>query len=479
MQLTGDVHDASTLPANRASIILFIDRSSDSFSVRRESKKALDAFRLLALRHHISNRNHGQSTIKLAKASHEIYQAFSASRGPGLELFPALQKLNLKDKMSVTITDGGKQILLENFISDLQGSSLHEILANLLQKKKELSLSSLAKDAGFQLLSEDLEIKGTEAFPSESELQSSQVLKRFQKDDPKVSVNQDKDTMLQTPVTFKPDIDGESKLTDAASSQTVHEKDHIGKSGKSSAQSTRFDLTKVVANAPNTMSEEDTFTGVHGQIQQKGFNISFFFCDGHFRLLKALTPLNSKIPSVAIIDPTVQKHFILPEKAVFCYSLLSDLVDGFLNGSLPSYQQSETVVQSPRQAPNPPFVNLDFHEVDAIPQVTADTFSELVLGNQSDLENPANAWDRDVLVLFSNNWCGFCQRMETVVREVYRALMGYANVLNEGSRRQNFLLTEGKKLFSLNILVLHENFMPATSLFFHLNIYASAFLICD
>ncbi|KAL3510145.1 hypothetical protein ACH5RR_029546 [Cinchona calisaya] len=441
-ELTEDAYDVPTLPANRASILLFIDRSSDSLSIRKESKEALDAFRQLALHHHISNHTSRESNTEV-NSSHETYQVFSTSRTPRFELFPELQKLNMKDKMSVTIMNDRKQISVEKFISDLQGSSLHEILENLLKQKKELKLSSLAKDAGFQLLSEDFEIKAAGALPAQPKLQSNQVLEFSQKDDLEGTFDQDKDLKPQSPVTFKQEIDEESKLTDAASSQAVHEKDPTGKSKESSA--IQFHTTKGVGYAQDRTSEEERLAGVHDQMQQKEFRGSFFFCDGHFRLLKAFTASSSKVPSVVIIDPIKQKHFILPETAALSYSLISDFLDGFLNGSLPSYQQSETVVHRTREAPVPPFVNLDFHEAESIPRVTAHTFSELVLGNQSDSKHNGNPWDRDVLILLSNSWCGICQRMEMVVREVFRAINGYEKVLKNGSSSKNSLLTKGER----------------------------------
>ncbi|XP_027097232.1 uncharacterized protein [Coffea arabica] len=385
-ELTDDMYDVPTLPANRASILLFIDRSSDSLSIRKDSKEALDAFRQLAMHHNISKHMPGRSTIKLIKSSDET------SRG-----------------------------------HDLQGSSLHEILENLLQKKKELKLSSLAKDAGFQLLSEDFEIKDAEPLPVQPEFQPN--LEFSQKDDIEDTLGLDRDPKLQNHVSFKPVTDEESRLTDATSSYLGHQNDPIGKNEESSAEYTRIHTTKG--------AEEERLAGVHEQTRHKGFSGSFFFCDGHSRLLGALTASGLKIPSVVIIDPIMQKHFILPETATLSYSSLSDFLDGFLNQSLSPYRQSETVLQSPREAPVPPFVNLDFHETESIPRVTAHTFSELVLGNQSDSVNDGNPRDKDALVLLSNSWCGFCQRMEMVVREVFRAIQGY-----DRSSSKNSLLTK-------------------------------------
>ncbi|XP_027097234.1 uncharacterized protein [Coffea arabica] len=355
-ELTDDMYDVPTLPANRASILLFIDRSSDSLSIRKDSKEALDAFRQLAMHHNISKHMPGRSTIKLIKSSDET------SRGHG-----------------------------------------------------------------FQLLSEDFEIKDAEPLPVQPEFQPN--LEFSQKDDIEDTLGLDRDPKLQNHVSFKPVTDEESRLTDATSSYLGHQNDPIGKNEESSAEYTRIHTTKG--------AEEERLAGVHEQTRHKGFSGSFFFCDGHSRLLGALTASGLKIPSVVIIDPIMQKHFILPETATLSYSSLSDFLDGFLNQSLSPYRQSETVLQSPREAPVPPFVNLDFHETESIPRVTAHTFSELVLGNQSDSVNDGNPRDKDALVLLSNSWCGFCQRMEMVVREVFRAIQGY-----DRSSSKNSLLTK-------------------------------------
>ncbi|XP_027154273.1 uncharacterized protein LOC113754129 isoform X2 [Coffea eugenioides] len=364
-ELTDDMYDVPTLPASRASILLFIDRSSDSLSIRKDSKEALDAFRQLAMHHNISKHMPGGSTIKLTKSSDET------ARG---------------------------------------------------------------HDAGFQLLSEDFEIKDAEPLPVQPEFQPN--LEFSQKDDIEDTLGLDRDTKLQNHVSFKPVTDEESRMTDATSSYLGHQNDPIGKNEESSAEYTRIHTTRV-GDGQERMPEEERLAGVHEQTRHKGFSGSFFFCDGHSRLLGALTASSLKIPSVVIIDPIMQKHFILPETATLSYSSLSDFLDGFLNQSLSPYRQSETVLQSPREAPVPPFVNLDFHETESIPRVTAHTFSELVLGNQSDSVNDGNPWDKDALVLLSNSWCGFCQRMEMVVREVFRAIQGY-----DRSSSKNSLLTK-------------------------------------
>ncbi|KAJ6678161.1 TRANSPORTER putative (DUF179)-RELATED [Salix viminalis] len=184
------------------------------------------------------------------------------------------------------------------------------------------------------------------------------------------------------------------------------------------------------------------------QLNFQNFKGSFFFCDGNYRLLSALTG-ETRIPSLVLIDPLSHQHYVFPEYTNLSYSSLEDFLHGFLNGNLIPYQRSESEPESPREETHPPFVNMDFHEADSIPEVTAHTFSEQVLGfNQSDNGIAANAWNGDVLVFFSNSWCGFCQRMELIVREVHRSIKGFVNMLKTGSRTGETVITDGnlKKL---------------------------------
>ncbi|KAI5443515.1 hypothetical protein KIW84_012237 [Lathyrus oleraceus] len=133
-----------------------------------------------------------------------------------------------------------------------------------------------------------------------------------------------------------------------------------------------------------------------------------------------------------IVDPFWQQHYVYPEEKSFNLASLHGFLSEFLSGTLLPYQLSEDVLQGQREARHPPFVNSDFHEVDSIPRIIAHTFSELVIGfNLSNKENTSNAWNKDVLVLFSNSWCAFCQRMDLIIREVYRTIKGYVDTLND------------------------------------------------
>lgn len=190
---------------------------------------------------------------------------------------------------------------------------------------------------------------------------------------------------------------------------------------------------------------------------------SFFFVDGNYQLLRTLTA-DSRIPSLVILDPVQEQHFVLSQEMNISYLSILSFVDKFLNENLSPFERSVLSTQSSREMPKPPFVNLDFHEVDYIPQVVSSTFCELVMGfrpcasrsivpfsNPQDLNS---AWNIDVLVLFSNSWCGFCQRMELIVREVYRAFKNFTNSSLSQSNNVDSLQIKGTHTFA--VITLHH-----------------------
>lgn len=419
-ELEGDGHALEpVLPANRPSILLFVDRSSNSVEIRSKSKEALDAFRELAL--HIYKVQDGHSSERLF----QDYQAFRSTIGPPkLKLSPTAQVIKLKEKMStIMIVNEGKHVTLDQISSDLQVSSLHEILQHLLQKKKEAKLSSLAKDLGFQLLSDDIDIKLVNPLPPRTEIQSNSISRKAAKEDlvsRGVELDQDESPNAASDGQLKSQCDEEKK-------------ENADPSIQSSTETEQFISGHKLDNAVGMKDEERSYLqvdkSVHHQIQFPGLKGSFVFSDINYRLLQALTG-GSKIPGLVIVDPAVEQHYVFPEENDLSYSSMTDFLTRFLNGSLLPCIQSESVLQNPKEALQPPFVNVDFHEVDSIPRITSNSFSEMVLGlNQSD----SDVWYKDVLVLFSNRWCGFCQRMELIVRELYRATRGYIGTFKSGS----------------------------------------------
>lgn len=460
MQLEGDKNDIEpALPANKPSMLLFVDRSSDLSETRGRVKEALDAFRELALHYYISNQISEQERELPEKPSVQDYQALgSIAKHPRFKLSPTARKIKLKEKLStIMIVNDEKHVTLDKIASNLEDSSLPKILARLLQQNKELKLSSLVKELGFQLLSDDIDIKSTNTLPSQR-VQPDQVSPVVFKEGLNSNTDDlDKDQPTERSLSAQVQ-EGNSKLTDGEPSSQYNEGtkayvDNIKQLISVGAHQSVTALKDVVVEEkiPEDVAvEQNKFSHVDNlgeqQLHFQSFEGSFFFSDGNYRLLRAMTG-GSKIPSVVIIDPTLQQHYVLPQESNFSYSSLTDFLDGFINGSLLPYQRSEPVIQSPREATRPPFVNVDFHEMNSVPRVTTHTFSELVLGfNQSDTKYAVHAWNKDVLVLFSNNWCGYCQRMELVVREVYRAVKGYMNALMGGSRDVEKLFNSGKYL---------------------------------
>ncbi|KAL0283450.1 UNVERIFIED_CONTAM: hypothetical protein Sangu_2889200 [Sesamum angustifolium] len=489
----------ATLPEKRPTMLLFVDRSSNSMQIRLESQKALNALRELAERTEMLNQNRGRSTIRNGKTSTEINQAsWSTPKHPRIKPFATSQKVILTDKMSIMLMNEGQQVTLENLVPDLQGSSVHEILTYALKRQKELKLSSLAKDAGFQLLSKDFDIEVVESLPSHTKDQSKRVsgetpvcdgesadidkkhipavssskLHVELPDQSDVSEDQSNPVSGETPVSDRLETaDIDKKQIPAVSSSKLHEElpdpsdvkyilqdrkeDFLDKSSLSPVEhESGHHSTGMTTDSTESWNVRETrYSGLE-ENAEKGFTGSFYFLDGQYRLLETLTG-GTKIPSVVIVDPISQKHYVLPEQSVFSYSSLYAFVSDYITGKLPPYQQSAAIVPSSRDSQRPPFVNLDFHETDSIPLVTTNTFAELVLGNKSDPKNSGRPWDRNVLVLFSNSWCGFCQRMELIVREVYRALKSYGNIKINSTRKEKLMLTEYVGDAALNLPLIY------------------------
>ncbi|KZV45970.1 hypothetical protein F511_10660 [Dorcoceras hygrometricum] len=389
------------LPARRPSALLFIDRSSASMQIRTESQRALNAFREFVQHYEISNNIHGLATIQPGKStSHTKRASWSTLKRPFFQHFPASKTLVLEDKMSVMITKDGRKLTLEDLVSDLQGSSMHETLTNAINRKKEIKLSSLAEDAGFQLLSTDFDIKVVESLPSTSEVQPHPILGETLGDTIlKGTIDKDK-----AQISAFNSIEQHEELLDPSYGDHVlldSKEASLDKGSQSSVISEDIQhLTGISTDsAPHGDVEDKQILEIDDDIPKKNAGISFFFIDGQARFLDTLTG-QSKVPAVVLIDPIAEKHYLLAEQSNLNSSMLSDFVNDFLRGKLAPYQQSVPTVPSPKEAPRAPFVNLDYHEKDSVPLLTAHAFAKLLLGNISDTENYGRSWDGNILILF-------------------------------------------------------------------------------
>ncbi|XP_019096883.1 PREDICTED: uncharacterized protein LOC104765847 isoform X2 [Camelina sativa] len=432
----------SSFPASKPSIILFVDRSSGCLEDRRRSMKALDTFREVAAQHKLSDIKNWKNDIKS-----ENFVGQAAQESGSVSLPKTVRKfktIKLENKVSFMILDGDKKVALDTIAPGpgMEGSSLQEILTNLLHRRRESKLGSIAKDVGFRLLSDDVHIKVMDALPSQAEVISRQDTASSLAEGSSVISPQSKEGDVQNRVTMSSEGKDEMKSFESESSSPSDE-DQVSTDGTEQLVITETDKTEV--NLTDNVKEEINVS-LHSEPKEdpvhNSFTGSFFFSDANYALLRALTG-DVKIPSAVIVNPALQQHYVLPvlqHELGFSYSSLVEFLHGYLNGRLSPYTRSESTIEMPRNATVPPFVNLDFHEVDSIPRVTVNTFSHMVHAwNQSSAEKALCPLCQDVLVLFSNNWCGFCQRMELVLREVYQSLKEYKEITQGGYRNNQGL----------------------------------------
>lgn len=153
MQLQDEGHEFEpTLPADKSSIILFIDRSSESAKIRRRSVSALEVFRKVALSSH--------SLKPETRRTGSGLKSILRSSDLNMRVSVAPKSAKYKNHMAFMITKDGEAVALGNLADSLQSQSTDGILSYLLQKSqlKGPKVSMVAEKAGFQLLSNDFDV---------------------------------------------------------------------------------------------------------------------------------------------------------------------------------------------------------------------------------------------------------------------------------------------------------------------------------
>ncbi|MCI06217.1 hypothetical protein A2U01_0027275, partial [Trifolium medium] len=121
-ELESNGHDQeATIPANKPSVLLFVDRSSDSSETRGKSMEALKALRVLAQHYHV-NQMDTKNNDNYKKVSIRDYRG-TKSKSDILRsnLLMKAQKIKLNKKISsITIINEGKQVSVDNVASDLR-----------------------------------------------------------------------------------------------------------------------------------------------------------------------------------------------------------------------------------------------------------------------------------------------------------------------------------------------------------------------
>lgn len=532
-------------PANRPSVILFIDRLSHSSKVRDESKLVMKLLRQYVENNYpfyVSTRVLSSGTSKThPKTVHSLRNTgISDALSQTARLSAWASKLMaLGDKMSVMVVNDGESISYRSSSQGSGGNPLYDVLTKLLHKarpdhrSKKTRISLVTKEAGLKMLSDDSEIQAVESLSaeeSEYKITENSVATSDDSSDDIAEVSLDENTVKETeyiddeqapsileetPASYPDEHDNDleanvtemeekskSEASDISSDlsedvsynlysssdvggilpkhiveKTVAEDLEILEHGERNMHADQEEpilsneqpdgslvLGKKFRKAEDSIYEENTFDLDEGpeerdpicprhatcrspsspvrddtdrsSISNDRFTGSFYFSDGGYRLLRTLTG-GSRIPSLIIIDPVQQKHFVFPEEREYDYASLQSYFDSFMNRSLSSYYQVTPSFINSKELPRPPFVNQDFHEANSIPQLTTKSFCPLVFGSRncdsksetsfSNTENLVSGWNKDVMVLFSNSWCGFCQRAELTVRELHRSFKSFSS----------------------------------------------------
>ncbi|CAL9204412.1 uncharacterized protein LOC103976329 isoform X2 [Musa acuminata AAA Group] len=491
-------------PANRPSIILFIDRSSNSSKVREGSKLSLEVLRKFSLQNQLCYQTVRGRDSRVMSSSRSLSGSSSHQSG---KVSQTPKVVKIKDNMAFMIVNEGEHISLKNTALESQGNPVYDILTRLLQrespalKNKETKISEVAKKAGFELLSDDFEVQIIESFQSHNDDNQFREMGRstttMLNDPNELTESQDDVSsggLLYTTENIMTDERKQSEHPDDVANfletreAAPYDNDnafscHVERSccveqelptpeeHVQEEQADKIDSTSSIRQVKSDFGHSSSVLSAGDDMgsirisnrlrkadepcyQHQPFLGSFFFIDGGYRLLRTLTA-ESRIPSLVILDPVMQQHFVFSEATDINYPSVVSFVDRFLNGSLTPYQHSVLSLKTSRDMPKPPLVNLDFHEIDSIPQVTSSTFCELVIGfipcemndklpfsNSRELKS---AWKIDVLVLFSTPWCGFCQRMELIVREVHRAFKNSINFSISQSKNDDPTQIKDKK----------------------------------
>jgi hypothetical protein len=356
--------------------------------------------------------------------------------------------MKIKDNM-VMVVSKGLNVGNDNPLLDILSNLLQQTRANR-QKSKETKISVVAKEVGFQLLSQDFDVEVMQPVPGDQSDNQLDDVTSVEKESSDPMEDHDA-TNSEEKTVSKFDVPEDDK-------EAMHEKH--GDSELEKKIEMEVEIKKMKEHKLSDMKQERIISNEKLEDTSEmevddntGFVGSIFFSDGGYQLLNSLTS-GSKVPTLIIIEPTKQQHFVLDKETRICYSSVVHFIDRFLNQSLPPFIRSDPLVSSMKEFPRPPFVNQDFHEAISVPKISANGFCESVVGYKDCLVNdkgidPGNvtgAWRMDVLVLFSNSWCGFCQRVELVLREVFRALGSFMSV----SKERDANLTENEGIVALN-----------------------------
>ncbi|MCO5547945.1 hypothetical protein L7F22_001400 [Adiantum nelumboides] len=407
----------SSVCNNTLPVILFIDKVSAVPDVRRKSWEALGALRAFA-------REYGRIEDLEMQASTSM--DFETESKPVRE--PKRAKSVIEEQMSKDSFFGLKSMFGRNVV--LQSTNqLVRVSKNPSSKDRNLLPHDTAFDGNIVLrvLVEDNEKLKVDASVLNKELQELEFSKLLLSEENAIYKIK-KGQIVQ-------ENEADSKLfmpegLESAFSSSVGAS-FVGLNSAKSADKGKQGLPSVEVMEEQVMAEAN-----HGSI------FSFYFADGEDQwkdMIRAALPY----PSLVILDCSRGGEFVFPaHNQSIDYMSLKVFFDQFVAKKLQKAYRSEVAQWKPRKQVQPPFVNLDFHEVDGVPRVNSQRLLQLLaqrsMVSRSFLDGAKDMplfWERAALVLFTTPSCGFCKRTELVFREVHQLLTRYLN----RSTREGFL----------------------------------------
>ncbi|TVU00677.1 hypothetical protein EJB05_53885, partial [Eragrostis curvula] len=432
-----DVDESSgqvIFPASKPSAILFVDRLSHSSKIRDESKLSLKLLRQYVRNNYPLHVNSGAlstSRMRSKMPPSLIKTGISDVHSETVRLNAWASKLMaLGDKMSVMIVNDGESIPYGSSCQGSGGNPLYDILTNLLHKtrpghrSKKTRISLVSKDAGLKLLSDDSKIEVTESLSvQESDHERSDELfarsDKLNDDITEVLVDDSKgigteyiddghapSILENSPVTDpdKHDNDLESNATE------------MDDQSKSEASDMSSDIKGVVSydvysrnEAGGSSSEQDDGFSVLGKEFRR--NEDVIYEDNTVNQDEVSDESDSKCPPHSTCSSS--SSLVRDDRAYSEEATSAIPIDRFVvlsTSLMVVIGLLETLTGGSR-----------------IPSLRLRFKNEVL---SSDTENITSGWNKDVLVLFSNSWCGFCQRAELVVRELHRSFRSFTSYSN-------------------------------------------------
>ncbi|URD86745.1 hypothetical protein MUK42_28600 [Musa troglodytarum] len=336
MEFDVDGHNPEpAFPANRPSIILFIDRSSNSSKVREESKLSLEVLRKFSVQNQLCYQTVRGRDSRVMGSSRSLSGSSSHQTG---KVSQTPKVVKIKDNMAFMIVDEARSPAVKN---------------------KETKISEVAKKAGFELLSDDFEVQIIESFQSHNdnnqlremgrstttmlndpnELTESQddvssggllyTTENIMMDERKQSEHPDDvANFLETREAAPYDNDN-AFLCHVERSCWVEQELPTPKEHVQEEQADKIDSTSSIRQVKSDFGHSSSVLSAGDDMgsirisnrlrkadepcyQWQPFLGSFFFIDGGYRLLRTLTA-ESRIPSLVILDPVMQQHFVFSE----------------------------------------------------------------------------------------------------------------------------------------------------------------------